>query len=93
MQPLQVKSKFIHAVYYSGKDKTLTIWYNAGGVYRYLNVSYYLYQRVLLNLDQPWLIIDEVIRKHPFKRITPRTKYPRKQKKEADAVDQHHHVQ
>jgi hypothetical protein len=65
-------------VQYSREDKTLTVWYRAGGVYRYFDVSEYLYRRLLLNIDQPWTVLSEVVKKHQFKRITPRKIYARR---------------
>lgn len=92
-----MKSKVVHALQYSREDKTLTVWYKAGGVYRYLDVSEYLYRRLLLNLTHPWPVLDEIIKKHHFKRITPRPKYPRapaeKQNARSGVVDKHHRVQ
>lgn len=78
MQQVEVKSKVIRAVQYSREDKTLTVWYRAGGVYKYFDVSEYMYRRLLLNLNQPWIVLKDVVKKHQFKRITPRKIYARR---------------
>ena len=70
MRPVELKSPVIKAMQYAPEDKILTVWYTAGGVYRYFNVSAYLYRLIRLNAAHPWPVLWRLVRKHPFHRIT-----------------------
>ena len=60
----------IKAMQYSRDDRTLTIWYTAGGIYKYFSVSAYLYRMLRLNHEHPWPVLWKVVRRHPFQRLT-----------------------
>lgn len=69
MQRVEVQSQAITAVQYSRENKTLTVWYQNGGVYEYAGVSEYLYRRLLLNQPHPWHYLGQLVKSHEFKRL------------------------
>lgn len=69
MQRVEVQSQAISAVQYSRENKTLTVWYQNGGVYEYEGVTEYLYRRLLLNQPHPWHYLGKLVKEHPFKRL------------------------
>jgi len=69
MHVIEDESSPIKAMHYSREGKWLIVLYEAGGLYMYFDVTEYLYRRLLLNQNQPWLVLGN-LHKHPFKRLT-----------------------
>ena len=69
-QVKRLRSPVIKAMQYSRDDRTLMVWYTAGGIYKYFNVSEYLYRMIHLNEKNPWPVLWRLVRKHPFQRLT-----------------------
>lgn len=72
MRPVELKSPVVKAMQYSRDEQSLTVWYTAGGIYRYFGVSEYLYRLIRLNEERPWPVLWRLVRRHPFQRLTTR---------------------
>lgn len=47
------------------------VWYTAGGIYMYYNVSEYMYRLLRLNANgEVWPVLMRLVRNHSFKRLT-----------------------
>lgn len=71
MHLVEAQSSPIKALHYSREGKWLVVWFRAGGVHQYFGVSEYLYRRLLLNQEQPKVVLESLYA-HPFKRLTRR---------------------